>query len=248
MECDLMANEKPAARVEGGISPTAIAWFVIGGGFLLLGWKLLTTLSAGSKTAQDLSRSIQEEAQEAQAYVSGGAYTEDGLEIRKIALEDKIIALKTVSTSWLERTLNVLAGWLRTFGIYVVWPTVGLLGIYVIYKCFVKNWPNQPPTLRCTTDGLVFSTEEQLAQHNATAHQGTSDTASLHTAQAIFLTQLSYVQDVVAVQYIYPEKVQGDWGWLTPLEVIGLKTAIEVVIGYGIGSGMSSLVPYLVIF
>jgi hypothetical protein len=241
-----MADEKRGARVEGAISPTTIAWFVIGGGFLLLGWKLLNTLSGNSAAAQELTRSMVDEAKTMQLYIAGGNYTDAGLQALKDEFDHKPPALDDLGQNWLTRALAQLSAWLKTFGIYVVWPSVALITSYLIYK-LVKNWPKQPPTFRCNTDGLVFPTEEELAQHNATAHQGTSSSTSLHTAQAIFLTQLSYVQDIVAVQSMYPEKVRGDWSWLTPLEVIGLKTAIEVVIGYGIGSGMSSLIPYLVI-
>ena len=243
-----MADEKRGARVEGAISPTAIAWFVIGGGSLLLGWKLLNTLSAGSKTAQELSKSIQKEAEEAQVYVSGGAYTEDGLEIRKIALEDKMIALKIVSQNWFTRTLDALAGWLRTFGIYVVWPAVALFATYLLYK-LVKNWPKGgPPTFRCDIDGLIFPTKEALELHTTTQHQPQYDLGQLNSAWAMFQTQPTFVQDAVALEFVSGTKVYQSWAGLTPQEVLNLATAIETVIAYGIGTTLRILIPVLLIF
>ena len=240
-----MADEKRGVRVEGAISPRTIAWFLLGSGLLLLFWKLLDTLSAGADTAKDLSKSIQDEAEEAKAYVASEAYNDAGLEIRKIALNDKLIALQTLSQNWLTRTLDSLTGWLRSFGIYVVWPGLALIASYLIYK-LVKNWPKGgPPTFRCHLDGLEFPTKEALDLHNSTQHTPQSNLEQLNSAWATFREQPTFVQDAIALEFVSSTKVYQSWSSLTPQEVANLATAIETAIAYGIGMTLQTLIPVL---
>ncbi len=241
-----MADER-RARVEGSISPTAVAWFVVGGGILLLGWKLLGTLSAGSETAKALSRAIQEEAKEALEYTASGAYDEAGLEIRKVSLDDKIKVLKIVSQNWLTRTLDAMAGWLRTYGIYVAWPAVALVGSYLVYK-LVKNWPKGgPPRFHCDQHNVDFPTKEALQLHNETQHQPQYDADQLNTAWAMFRNQPSFVQDAVALEFVSGTRVYQNWQGLSPQQVTGLATAIQAVMAYGIAATLQSLIPALLL-
>jgi len=243
-----MADEKRGARVEGAISPTAIAWFVIGGGILLLGWKLLNTLSGNSAAAEKLTKSMVDEANTMQLYIAGGNYTDAGLQALKDEFDHKPSALNDLGQNWLTRALGQLSAWLKTFGIYVAWPAVALIGSYLIYK-LVKNWPKGgPPTFRCDIDGLIFPTKEALDLHTTTQHQAQYDLGQLNSAWAMFQTQPTFVQDVVALEFVSGTRVYQNWSGLTTQEVLNLATAIETVIAYGIGTTLQTLIPVLVIF
>ena len=71
-----MVDERRGVRITGDITPTTVAWFLVGGGIILLGWKLLGTLSGNAKAAQALTDSMIEEAQTMQLYIAGGNYTD----------------------------------------------------------------------------------------------------------------------------------------------------------------------------
>jgi len=234
-----MTEKKSEAKqgfITGGVTVGTALLFLLGGALVLLGWKYLQNSSQNTAKAQELQQSYMSEIEELQGYMSTGAYDQAGLDIREKNLTDKAKLLESYGTSWITSLSNGVTKFLEDLGLYVFVPAIALIITGAVIYILIKHWPKQPPTFRDPKTGLVY-TDAAALKLAMEQHQGSSDSVSISSAQALFLQQSDWVQSAVAAESGVYTGAYRDWHALSSGNKVNLAYGLAAVGAYGVGMG-----------
>lgn len=217
-----------------GIPPQTVAWFLLGGGVIFLGWALINFLSQRSEITKKLLDSYIAEVEDMESYTRDPNFTEDGLQARAHALDDKVALLQQYGQTFVQQAATAATNYFRSIGLYIIVPLVFAMGMYIAWQLLKIR--RGPPSggFRCDKDGLVFADEASLQAHIRQVHQPQTNPAQLNDAQMQFQQQLQFEQGAVATESTLYDRAKQSWSTLSGVDILNLAFGLESVAAYGV--------------
>lgn len=244
--------------------PLIIGGVLLGGGCLaFLGIKAITDyFSKAEETKQMLLDEIFLEMQDAEEYqndiIEAGGMTDAQRQLLDQKLADinwKVLYLDELNHNWLVDFVDELGDWAKSFGLYLIIPTVatGLVARYFWTK--FKKWPpynQQPPPdpnpggpdlppsggttlppVDCPICGLTFISPEALADHiRSGVHPISVNVSDINAAQSYFNQQPATTKAIIQVEAgamgISSSQLSSAWVGLSAAVLLAILAAIAI--------------------
>lgn len=255
-----MADEKKKANIK----PLVVGGVVLGGTYLgYLGIKaIMDYFNKTEETKQLLLDEIFIEMQDTEEYqndiIAQGGMSDAQRQLLDQKLADlnwKVLYLDEINHNWLVDFVEQLGDWAKSFGLYVIIPTVasGLIARYFWTK--FKKWPpynrqpppdpnpggpdlppsggTTPPPVDCPICGLTFISPEALATHiQSGVHPISTNIGDINAAQNYFNQQPSATKAIIQAEAsamgISAAQLSSVWAGLSTAVLLGILAAIAV--------------------